>query len=279
MLISFTSFGGVDDTERDARLKVGMQHSDLPERRVTINQIAAWNMAYFRRAAELTQEELGERLGWSKAIVSAAERSWDGKRVRQFTADDLMGIAMALRVPLAALLLPPDDDRTAVRYVIDIPGGEVQGSDALLSNVLSSYGGDSPAMDAYRKRIIAAGVRTPADLAEILEEVRRRAGLRDVDAVTASLDMQREQLERRLNDLRAFERDYRARLHAYLVGQLRELWSEDMRPGVEELIEEASRKAAEGGGHATAVLLRHDGTYDFLQFDSASDQTEQDDRQ
>jgi len=255
-----------------------MQHSDLPERRVTMNQIAAWNMAYFRRAAELTQEELGERLGWSKAIVSAAERSWDGKRVRQFTADDLMGIAMALRVPLAALLLPPDDDRTAVRYVIDIPGGEVQGSDALLSNVLSSYGDDSPAMDAYRKRIIAAGVRSPADLAEILEEVRRRAGLRDVDTATASLDMQVEQLEHRLDDLRAFERDYRTKLHTYLVGQLRELWSEDMRPGVEDLIQEASRMAAKGGAHATGVLLRDDGTYDFVQFGKAAEQAKQEDK-
>jgi len=34
---------------------------------------------------------------------------------------------------------------------------------------------------------------------------------------------QREELERRVDDLRAFEREYRSRLKAYLEGQLRDL--------------------------------------------------------
>ncbi len=33
----------------------------------------------------------------------------------------------------------------------------------------------------------------------------------------------REELERRVDDLRAFEREYRSRLEAYLEGQLRDL--------------------------------------------------------
>ena len=38
-----------------------------------------------------------------------------------------------------------------------------------------------------------------------------------------SLVTQREELERRVDDLRAFEREYRSRLKAYLEGQLRDL--------------------------------------------------------
>jgi hypothetical protein len=38
-----------------------------------------------------------------------------------------------------------------------------------------------------------------------------------------SLVQQREELERRVDDLRIFEREYRARLTAYLEGQLRDL--------------------------------------------------------
>jgi hypothetical protein len=38
-----------------------------------------------------------------------------------------------------------------------------------------------------------------------------------------SLVTSREELERRVDDLRAFEREYRSRLKAYLEGQLRDL--------------------------------------------------------
>src|SRR5580704_12647707 len=126
------------------------QRSDLPVRRVTVNSIVALNLAYFRKAAGLTQEELGERIGWGKSVVSTAERSWDAKRVRSFSAEDLVGIAVALQVPLAALFLPPEDDGTAFRYVLDMPGPEEREPDDLLTYVFPTYGGDSPVMNAYR---------------------------------------------------------------------------------------------------------------------------------
>lgn len=47
--------------------------------------------------------------GWSKSF-SAAERSVDGKRVRQFHADEVIAFARAFEVPLTAFLLPPEDD-------------------------------------------------------------------------------------------------------------------------------------------------------------------------
>ncbi|HLK79655.1 MAG TPA: helix-turn-helix domain-containing protein [Streptosporangiaceae bacterium] len=133
------------------------QRADLPVRRVTVNSIVALNMAYFRKAADLTQEELGERIGWGKSVVSTAERSSDAKRVRSFSAEDLIAISTALGVPLAALFLPPEDHGTAVRYVLDGPGHKHLEVTDLLAYVSPAYGGDSPVMDAYRKRNIAAG--------------------------------------------------------------------------------------------------------------------------
>ena len=94
---------------------------------MTVNQLVAYNMAFFRKAAGLGQQEFGEPLGWSVASVSAAERSWDGKRVKKFDADELVQIAAVLGVPLAALYLPPEDHGTAVRYVLRLAGTEGQG--------------------------------------------------------------------------------------------------------------------------------------------------------
>jgi transcriptional regulator with XRE-family HTH domain len=60
----------------------------------------------------MTQEQLGKRLDavtgrrWSKATVSALERSADGVKVRQFDADDLVAIAHVLDVQLLFLFQP-----------------------------------------------------------------------------------------------------------------------------------------------------------------------------
>jgi DivIVA domain-containing protein len=81
----------------------------------TLNQFVAYNVGHWRRALGYTQEQLGTMLAeltgrpWSKATVSAAERGWDGKRIRQFDADDLLALSLALRVPILGLLLPPDE--------------------------------------------------------------------------------------------------------------------------------------------------------------------------
>lgn len=91
---------------------------EVPGEHVTINQVIGYNVARWRKAAKLTQAEFGERMGgWSNATVSAAEKSWDGKRIRQFTADDIVALALALDLPIAAFFLPPDDDGAGVRYL------------------------------------------------------------------------------------------------------------------------------------------------------------------
>lgn len=137
-------------------------YGDLPGVHLTPNQVVAWNMAYFRKAAGLTQEEIGDRLGWSSAVVSSAERSWDARRIRQFTADDLVALAAVLRIPVPALFLPPEDDGVRVRYLTDVPRYEHGGSECwdmatLMNFVLSEPSdGDDPAERRYRKRYVTA---------------------------------------------------------------------------------------------------------------------------
>lgn len=91
----------------------------------TPNQVVAWNMARYRKAAGLSQAELGKRLGgWSAVSVSAAERSWDGKRIRKFDADELIAVASALGVPVFALFLPPDG--TTLSAAVHEAEGQIQ---------------------------------------------------------------------------------------------------------------------------------------------------------
>ncbi|MFD0687055.1 DivIVA domain-containing protein [Actinomadura fibrosa] len=74
---------------------------------------------------------------------------------------------------------------------------------------------------------ILGKARRQAD--QIVSEARSRAEALDRDAqerhrqVMGSLVQQREELEREVDHLRAFEREYRSRLKVYLEGQLRDL--------------------------------------------------------
>src|ERR1700690_800863 len=89
-----------------------------PAEQVTVDQLVALNIRHWRNAAGLTQADLGGRLGWSAANVSAAERSADPARdPRRFDAQTLTEIALALGVPLAALFLPPGDDGERACYL------------------------------------------------------------------------------------------------------------------------------------------------------------------
>lgn len=181
----------------DKMRAAGTDYSELSGRHVTVNQIVAYNVAYFRKAAGLTQDELGHRLRgwtstpWGKAGVSAVERSWDGKRLRQFDADLLFGLSVALDVPISAFFLPPDIDGINERYLVHAhhPLGEVDheagedyyhfgtmcrsmGEYALY--VMSEPDDESPAAAAYRSRLSAASsayLGVPLAPAEFFEEL------------------------------------------------------------------------------------------------------------
>lgn len=136
----------------------GSDYSSLPGVHVTVDQLVAMNIRYWRKKAKLTQEELAELVGWSAPNISAAELSArEGKDKRRFDAQTLVTFAMALEVPVAALLLPPEDDGIGRRYLFQAGPGEPQQMSDLVSFVNSEPAEDeTPAMDAYRTRYYAA---------------------------------------------------------------------------------------------------------------------------
>jgi hypothetical protein len=79
----------------------------------TPNQLVAHNIAKARllrgwtqdQAAEACEPYLGKRL--SPASWSALERSVDGGRIREITADELVGFARGFDLPIGFFLTPP----------------------------------------------------------------------------------------------------------------------------------------------------------------------------
>jgi transcriptional regulator with XRE-family HTH domain len=183
--------------------------SDRATRRITANQLVAYNMARWRKAAGLTQAELGDRLGgWSNRAVSAAERSFDpdSRDRREFDADTLLDLAAALDVPLAALFLPPADDGETVDYSLAGPGPATDGAGMgdVFAYLFPDPGEeDTPVASAYREAFRAALGRylDPArggELVRYLDEMtarERRAELLD------RLAWQREALTALVDDL------------------------------------------------------------------------------
>ncbi len=73
---------------------------------VSPNQLVAYNLAQARLNKGWTQEQAAAALEpflgvhWSKASFSAAERSVDGERIRQFTADEIVAFARCFELPV-----------------------------------------------------------------------------------------------------------------------------------------------------------------------------------
>jgi len=80
---------------------------------LTPNQVVAYNLAQARLLRGWTQDQASEALEphvgkrWSRATFSAAERSVDGDRVRQFDADEIVAFARAFDLPVSWFFLPP----------------------------------------------------------------------------------------------------------------------------------------------------------------------------
>lgn len=168
---------------------------------MTVNQVIAWNMARWRKAAGLTQAELGERLGWTHTAVSAAERSWNGERKREFDGDLIVALSAALGVPLLALFLPP---------------GDGPGMADLFARVLPESADQSQVLDAYREAL--------AVCANTFMAGGEGHGLAEYLRGMVSAEYREQRLTRgRLEDLRALEREYRRRLRGELQARRDEL--------------------------------------------------------
>ena len=75
-----------------------------------------------------TQDEAAKKLNeflgvhWSKATFSNAERSIEGKRIKQFSADEIVAIARAFDVTISDIFAPPYQVIHGRRAVISQPG-------------------------------------------------------------------------------------------------------------------------------------------------------------
>ncbi len=132
-----------------------------PGRYLTIDRVVAWNLAWYRNQAGLTQEELGKLVGTTKSAISEMERAWNGKRPREFQAQFLASAAAELRIPLTALFLPPfdehdDSEKEDSQYWFTTSGGEhgkpLRMRDLLLLT-MPDNDDQTAVMDAYRYRL------------------------------------------------------------------------------------------------------------------------------
>jgi hypothetical protein len=227
-------------------------------------------------------------------------------------------IASALGLPVAAFLLPPEDDGVTFRYMLQKPHGDLQPLRDLLPLIVGeATDHDSAALTAYRNRLVTAGAapsnkwidqaaqvlalaqqtadeaitaarragdqtltRVRDDAEDVLRLAQRQAEQLTGDArgraealerdaqerhrqAMGSLVMDRERLERRVDELRAFEREYRGRLQRFLEANYRELWAGVEGVDVDALLRELRTRAEQhGSGRFSVVMLGDDGTYD-----------------
>lgn len=105
----------------------------------------------------------------------------------------------------------------------------------------------------------SASAAGKAEVAAILSDARGKSAAADVEAaakvaaVLGDLDERRRQLERHIEDLRAFEREYRVRLKAYLEGQLRDLDGRGTADGAGSGVPAGARASAVGGTPGVAA--------------------------
>jgi DivIVA domain-containing protein len=170
----------------------------------------------------------------------------ENEELRAKLAECLRGKVPALTSPviepkpdLMAPEPPPMEPKQPEPAMMGMPPAEDNMDTAARVLALAQQTADQAIADARREADETLGrARREADdilgkarrqAEQITSDARARAESLERDAqerhrqAMGSLVQQREELERRVDDLRAFEREYRSRLKAYLEGQLRDL--------------------------------------------------------
>ncbi|MEU8906538.1 helix-turn-helix domain-containing protein [Streptomyces mirabilis] len=102
---------------------------------LTVNQVVAYNLGRARKGRGWTQEETARKLEaesgkkWSAATLSAAERSVETGRPRQFDANEIVCFSRVFEYPVAYFFLPIATklEETVVFYFLSRPGGADEG--------------------------------------------------------------------------------------------------------------------------------------------------------
>jgi transcriptional regulator with XRE-family HTH domain len=124
---SWATFAGMSAEPSEAE-------QDVPPAVLSINQVVAYNLMRARRRHGWTQDETADRLTaatgrkWTNATLSAAERSWQTGRIREFNANELVAFARVFDQPVAYFFLPPEGSEG--QYVLGSVGQQPEGEGA-----------------------------------------------------------------------------------------------------------------------------------------------------
>jgi len=137
-----------------------MKKRELSYTALTPNQVVAFNLTKARESLGWSQAEAGAALEkflgtkWSKATFSAAERSIDGKRVKTFSADEIVAFARCFGFPVWFFFEPPDR--------------HVQGQPVRMK--CSAFEGETTGPEEF-KHIVRSGLRDKDDVKKLLSAI------------------------------------------------------------------------------------------------------------
>jgi hypothetical protein len=124
---------------------------------LTPNQVIAFNLARARERQGWTLNEAAERLEpyigarWSKANLSAAERSIAGERIRNFDADEIVAFARCFELPIAFFFMPPPPWAGELAMRLTTPDAEQLGIE--IGTLIDLIYGDPIQMGALTERM------------------------------------------------------------------------------------------------------------------------------
>ena len=145
------------------------QTAGRPPATVTPNQVVSYRLREARQSRQWTQAEAANRLApylgarWSRASFSAAESgTLSGRRVRVFSANELLAFARGFELPVLYFLLPPPGSAVATA------DGGVEGLDPGV--MIDAVFGTDQTMPALEDAVLTwvgeycGGVTGPADM-------------------------------------------------------------------------------------------------------------------
>jgi DivIVA domain-containing protein len=136
-------------------------------------------------------------------------------RIAELQRNGSAAPAQAAQAPAAPTPAPVADAPAPVPVAAPAPVDETQSTNNLLQLARRLHEEHVAEGKAKRDELIAEGHATAARLIAEAESKQKEQ--------LAVLDKQRVTLENKIDELRTFERDYRAKLKSYIEGQLREL--------------------------------------------------------